>query len=193
MRQIDGVYFSPTIRFGSIDFEERSSLIPAVRDRIYGYYLDPVKVLIEREMGFAAGVLLISAIDGIAEMMLNDSKSADRLIPWLSKYVNEFSQADTDRPGRKYANTFNDFFRHKLIHNSRIAEGGQFSLLIDDIMTIKDKTMIVNPFLLLAKTCQIFDSFCEELRNTSTKKFELLSKRCLKNFKKEIELDMSWQ
>lgn len=64
----DHVCFAPGIRFADLDLEG-TTLPTQYAARIEGYYLTPAERAAQQEDAFAAGLLVVAAIDAMARLL----------------------------------------------------------------------------------------------------------------------------
>lgn len=161
MRIGDVLYFSPQYKFSDLDFDQSKTVIDAFRDRVEGYYLRPAHRLVEEGHAFAAGLICCAATELIAK--ISSEASAPE---WIQKYLPEF------RDDKKLVERFWNYFRNGLAHEGRVKAfgqgSGQFSLEFQQLLTVADSTLIVNPRLLLEAIQKAFQSFCEGLDEDQT-------------------------
>lgn len=75
MREEDKLHFSPKYIFADIDFDNKEKLIDAFNDRVYGFYLNPAKLLDNNRLGFACGLMCAATIDFLARLIYPDFPS----------------------------------------------------------------------------------------------------------------------
>lgn len=120
MRERDTLYFSPHYQFFAIDFNDPKKLVDVFADRVYGFYLNPAKLLSENSDGFACGLLCIATIDFLSRITYPTEKVGDRMERWLRSNIKEFNTGDCAR-------RFYEDFRNGLVHEGRIKPFGEFS------------------------------------------------------------------
>jgi hypothetical protein len=156
MRIGDVLYFSPRYRFSELDFAETKAMIDAVHDRVEGFYLLPAWCLSEEGHAFASGLVCCAAVEFIAN--ISGEASAPE---WIRKNLPAFGNDD------KLTERFWNYFRNGLAHEGRVKSfgqgSGQFSLELQQLLTISGSTLIVNPRLLLEQVQTAFRSYCEHL------------------------------
>lgn len=150
----DEVYFSPNFTFGELDFKNDKFLIKQFKDRIKGFYLDPVGLLNEYEKAFAAGVLLFTAIDAIAYYSIGGRDRIKDLVYQIEE-VKTYDQYIQNGIAQKV----HEDFRNGLIHNGMIKNRGQFSYKISQIFYEKNGVLIINPDLLLREIRHYFVNY----------------------------------
>ncbi len=180
MRIEKKLYFAPGIKFSELDFSDSLRIVNQFNKRIYGYYLDPAKILLESKNAFAGGLLLVSAIDALSLFIFDKKKVKTRFI----KFCNEYLFYKFDEP---ISNLFFDDFRNGLVHEARIKNGGEFSFTENSIAIIHldSPTLIINPEYLYHE----IESALSKYINTLKKDIEVRKKlnRRLKNlFKYEL-------
>ena len=187
MRINDELHFSPKFRFADLDWEDKGSLIVAFHDRVYGYYLCPASILVENRNAFAAGVLLVTTIDFLANIQIGGN-TGSRIEQWLVNHITAFRDQDPGNPRRTLAKRFYDEFRNGLVHEGRIKNGGQFTYEIDGLVVISDSSvMIVHPGYLLESIVKAFEMY---LKNLAEDEFTFQHFRCalINIFQKDVAL-----
>ena len=179
MRQRDTLYFSPKYQFFAIDFNDPKKLIDMFSDRVYGFYINPARLLCKNGDGFASGLLCIVTIDFLSRIANPESEEVGKRIErWLRSNINEFNTADCAR-------RFYKDFRCGLVHEGRIKPFGEFSFESKQMITLQDEIMRVNPGMLLEQIAQSFQAYLSRLI-VDEKEF-LKLQTCLKNdFNSEV-------
>lgn len=162
MRIDEHLLFSPNNKFEDIDLKDKNLLIDAFKDRVEGFYLEPINLLNTNKKAFASGTLCTTAIDFLARIYFSDDK--DRVGWRIKKLFKEFMINDT-----KNASYFYKFFRNGLVHEGRIKKGHQFSYDFPELIFEDNDIMIINPKILLDKISIFLDKYCEELKNDEDK------------------------
>jgi len=162
--------FSPDLRLEDIN---KDNILDAFRDRIKEYYFKPIRMLNDKEFGFAAIGLLASFIDILVKTKdhLTGHKSRTEYESWLHEKLG-FE--------KKCAEDFYEDFRCGLLHSGCIESGGQVSYETSDLYTFYKGHHFVNPKILLEKIEQYFDEFIKD--ENPTELFEYFEKKL-----KEIE------
>ena len=117
MREGDDLFFAPGVRFSEVDLAG-PTLAKHYRARIDGFYLNPARLCIGQSYAFAAGLLLVSAIDFMAgrhhsaEGLVGRGGGAD-FRPFARKELRSFVSDDLTQ------RLFDDF-RNGLSHELRI-------------------------------------------------------------------------
>ena len=143
MRIREHLYFAPGIKFSNID-TTGTTIAEQVCSRIQGFYLQPVHLLIEGGHAFAAGVMLVVAIDALARLETGNARVGDRFRYWCTAHLP--SCTDTTISKRFY-----EAFRNGLVHEARIKDGGEFSLEIERTFKEIGKILSCNPKYLLGE------------------------------------------
>jgi hypothetical protein len=151
MRLADILYFAPGIRFADVDLHG-AGLADQHRQRILGFYVEPAEHCAGHGQAFAAGVLLVSAIDALARLRFNDPKVGERIKRFASQELASF-----DTP--ELATRFYEEFRNGLVHEARIKEGGQFSLEIGGTVEDHGGLLLINPARLAAEVRTAVDAY----------------------------------
>jgi hypothetical protein len=191
MRTPEGIYFAEGLRFKDINFEDPASLADAMKARFNSYYIETAKQLIKAKKAFAAGLVSISLIDSLSECMMQSDKH-DRFILWCEKYIVDLGQDDRLRPGKTLADTFYNFFRHGLVHHSRINCGGQISLDLDGCFVIVNNTYVLNPSQIIYELESILEIYLADLI-ANEERYEWLKQFLRRIYKADIQNDIDWK
>jgi len=180
MRAGDKLHFSPKYIFARLDFENRRELLRAFKDRIYGFYLDPAKLLDRRKFGFGCGLLCVAIIDSLARVMFPEkTKVGERIAEWLKDNIDEFKKED-------FAIRFYEDFRCGLVHEGRIKNPGEFSYESTEIVSREDDIIRINPSMLLRKIEEAFEKYLVKLKKNPDA-FNKFEDRLKKDFGEEAE------
>lgn len=156
----DILFFSPSIKFQNLEIESQKNLPDQFKERIQGFYLEPIKQLNDVGHAFAAGVLLVSCIDALSRYdaihgkLKSDQK---RFSKWAQSNLASFKNGHSSR--------FYCDFRNGLVHEARIKKAGSFSYEIDDTFIVADEKMIINPALLIKEVSNTLEEFISKLKN----------------------------
>ncbi len=191
MRTPQGIYFAEGLRFKDIKFENPQSLALAISERFYSYYIEPVKELIKNNKPFAAGLICISMIDSLSEYMSHSDKH-ERFTEWCKANIDDFGQEDQLREGKTLADSFYDFFRHGLVHHSRVNCGGQISIESDGCFRVIGNTYVLNPDFLINRLEEVLKIYLEEITSNEAE-FNWIREFLCRVFKKDIKNDNDWQ
>ncbi|MFC0214418.1 hypothetical protein ACFFK0_18470 [Paenibacillus chartarius] len=159
MRVEDGIYFSPNLKYYDIDFNHPDSLVEAFRDRIKQYYIEPIKKLNDDHDAFAAGLICVTTIDVLSRLKYDIDEVRKRYVGWLISEIPDFGLPGLKNKEQKVADLFYRQFRNGLVHEGRIKDGGQFSYLFGDLITLEDSFMVINPRQLVEKIEIAFDKY----------------------------------
>jgi hypothetical protein len=118
-----------------------------------GFYLKPAIVLAENHDAFAAGVLVVCAIDALA--LLSTGASACRITAFCKK-IPDLAADDNAR-------IFCESFRNGLVHQARVKNGSEFSTDNKRIAIRNDDRLIVNPKLLAQAVLKLLDEYVATL------------------------------
>ncbi len=132
----DVLYFAPGLRFDEVDFDG-PRLVGQFSSRIEAFYLEPAEDCANRQQPFAAGVLLVSAIDALARLR-SPIRVGARFRNFVMSELRSFSS-------ELLAQRFYDDFRNGLVHEGRVKRGSQFSLGIPETVAEFDAILVVNP------------------------------------------------
>ena len=144
-------------------------------DRVYGFYINPAKLLSQNNdgFGFACGLLCIATIDFLSRIAYpNEQKVGDRIEKWLRNNIREFNDDDC-------AMRFYEDFRCGLVHEGRIKPFGEFSFESKQLITLQDEIMRVNPGILLGKVIESFQNYINKLLVDKQEFLKL--QKCLKS------------
>lgn len=185
MRAKDKLHFSPDCIFGELSFEDKEKLIDCFRDRVYGFYLNPAKLLNKKKFGFGCGLLCVATIDSLARISSPSKKDGLRFQNWLKNNIDEFKKKD-------FAKRFYEDFRCGLVHEGRIKNPGEFSYESKEILISDDEVILINPSLLLRKIEEAFEKYLSNLKEDSNvfNRFrDKLKEDFLEEVKRERERD----
>jgi len=144
MRIDDRILFAPGVPFDQLR-QEDEDLLHQVRDRFEGFFFSPAENLCDSGHGFAAGLLLLAALESVCRLDLRrlpveDTRRAD----YRAFCIEHFDGLDEEAASVLYSD-----FRCGLVHEGRIKRGGQFSLETARLMEGIDGIPVVNPKELL--------------------------------------------
>lgn len=183
MREEDKLHFSPKYIFGDIDFNNKEKLIDAFNDRVYGFYLNPAKLLDDNRLGFACALMCAVAIDFLARLVYPNFAPGLRIRYWLKDNIPEFNNGD-------FAARFYEYFRCGLVHEGRIKNPGEFSYESSHVVAAEDGIVRINPSLLLKKIERALTEYLIKLQKDSVA-FDNF-RRCLKkDFETEVSRERS--
>jgi hypothetical protein len=144
------LYFAPGIPFIEVDWVGAG--FPAqFQQRIHGYYIEPAKYCADAGHAFAAGVLLVSAIDALARLKA-DGSVGERFIGFARASLPSFLNAESAQ--RLYYD-----FRNGLVHEGRIKSGGQFSFDYAQTVSLIQNVLLINPHYLADELTTALDGF----------------------------------
>jgi len=179
MRAEDKLHFSPKYIFAELNFEDKEKLIEAFKDRVYGFYLNPAKLLNEEKFGFSCGLLCVATIDFLARIAFPKEDVGERIKKWLKNNIDEFKKED-------FARRFYKDFRCGLVHEGRIKNPGEFSYESKEIVSCEDKIIRINPGILLRKIGKAFERYLAELKKNPDA-FNEFKIRLIQDFGEEVE------
>lgn len=146
----DFLYFAPSLRFDDVDLTG-PRLPEQFEQRMTGFYIAPAEECARSNHAFAAGVLLMSAIDALARLRFGDRVGAR-----FRKFVRrELLSFKSDR----LAHRLYDEFRNGLVHEARLKKGSQFSLDIKTTVEQLDGLLFVNPKCLATEVREALKSY----------------------------------
>jgi len=188
MKVGDKLYFSPKFKFTDLHWDDQEKLIDAFADRLFGFYLDPTKKLNEENHGFLCGIICVTAIDFIARIVTGKTgkdKTHERIKEWLEANIQEFRKPNPKEPTETLADRFYIDFRCGLVHEGRINNLGQFSYEQQELVSLEQDVMLINPELLLVEVERALESYLA-LLHTDTDAFEKFKNNLRNDFEEEV-------
>ncbi len=190
MREADGLHFSPKYTFfnlhTALSKNNRELLVKMLRDRVYGFYLRPAKLLSQKGKGFSNGLLCAAAIDFLARMQYPEYEKLfpndfvkRRIVDWLKTNIQEFNKDI-------FCIRFYYDFRCGLVHEGRIKPFGEFSFQQNGLIEQKDGVIRINPKILLEKVENAFDNYLIILKKDDGA-FKKFKKTLKKDFGPEVK------
>lgn len=170
MRIDDIIYFAPEIKVIDLDITNKGQLIDAFKSRIISYYLDPAAKLNDQKFAFASGVILMTAIEAIANYSIGGN---NRIRDFMTECIFLSSYDDTTR--KNIAKHINENFRNGLIHEGRIKNGCQFSYEYG-FLYIESNYFIINPHILYEYVVEYFNNYIETITNSAELYFKFYQK-----------------
>lgn len=160
MRVGDLLLFAPGVPFAKLDLDNPAETVAIFAARVEGFYLAPARALLEnRDHAFACGLLCCTAIDFLARYSRDERDDEGRFAGWLSEHALGRNEEADALARRLYRD-----FRHGLVHEGRVKNGGQFSFDYGDrLIFCEDGVAIVNPALLLGAVSGAFRRDCDLL------------------------------
>jgi len=153
-RIADELYFAPNIRFADLDLS--GVYLPSqFQCRIDGFYLKPAIDLARSNHAFAAGVLVVCAIDALALLTTGSSSVTGR----IKSFCKQIPELDSDEA----AKIFCESFRNGLVHQSRIKNGSEFSVDIDRIAICNNDRLVIHPLLLAQAVSRLLAEYVSSL------------------------------
>lgn len=143
MRSGRDLYFAPERTFRDMD-PDGPHLPSLWQSRMTSYYLEPALAAVNANHGFAAGLLVVSAIDAIARLHYphRAPRATARVFRrFLVEELESFRAAEV-------AIAFYDRVRCGLVHEGRLKYGAEFDLSLDRTIAVEDEILSVNPGLL---------------------------------------------
>lgn len=165
MRIEDGIYFSPNLKYSDVNYNQPEALIGAFRDRIKQYYIEPIKKLNADNDAFAAGLICVTTIDLLSRLKNDIDEVRKRYVSWLVLEIPDFDLPVLRNQTVKVADLFYKQFRNGLVHEGRIKEGGQFSYLFGDLITMEENFLVINPRHLVEKIEISFDKYILDVKS----------------------------
>jgi hypothetical protein len=176
-RIADTLYFAPGVTFADLDVVRGERLPTQFRQRIAGFYLKPAVDLAVEQHAFAAGVLVVCAIDALALFTTGSQSVTGRIIAFC-RNIPELAEEENAR-------IFCESFRHGLVHHARVMNGNEFSDGIKKIAVRNGQHLAVNPMLLAKKVIEMLDEYVEDLARNPAAKAAFL-KKIKRTFKYEL-------
>jgi hypothetical protein len=116
-------WFAPGVRWADVDISS-PDLPRLLVERFEGFYFRPAESLLDRDHDFAAGVLLLSALDALARLLTGISGVGERFR----------SAAEEIGIDSSSSQQFYDFYRNGLLHEARIKSGACFDQSAVDLL-----------------------------------------------------------
>ncbi len=170
MRIGDFLYFAPGIKFSELDLTG-TGIAAQYEARIRGFYLDPAYQLAQLQHVFASGVLLVSCIDALAKLRYGKryrNKVGQRFKKWIKEELVSFK--DTE-----FAHRFYDDFRNGLVHETRIKNGGEFSLEQKCTANVYYFSLRINPLNLYEEVVTALSRYKQQLISDQAFRDEFIS------------------
>jgi hypothetical protein len=183
MRVKDVIHFSPNYPIQKIEFDNKEILIDAFKDRIQSYYINAADVLNKSNHAFAAGAILLTAIDAIS--YFTEVGAVSTRIKNFCYQIPEIA-AKTTEYQNEFANRVNDEFRNGLIHEGRIKNGSQFSYDYPFLEIISDDCLVMNPEY-FQKEVEAYFNLALQKVSTNQSNYLLFRQRFKQTFEAEIE------
>ncbi len=166
-RIADELYFAPNVRFADLDWTG-ARLPTQFQQRIAGFYLKPALALAGANHAFAAGVLVVCAIDALALLMTGSSAVTARITAFCTKIP--------DLAVGNNADMFCDHFRNGLVHEARVKKGSEFSVDIEHLAVASHGRLIVHPGLLAETVTDHLNDFVTGLYHDPAQKLAFRNK-----------------
>ncbi|MGC4102332.1 hypothetical protein [Ferruginibacter sp.] len=180
MRIDDVLYFSPQVKVIDLEMNNKEQILHGFKDRIFSYYLDAANQLNHLGYAFASGVILMSAIDAIANYSIggkNHIKDFIRQSPSLDNFSEDQKKA--------LVKAFDDYFRNGLVHEGRVKNGGQFSYEYP-FLYFDNGFLIINPRLLHSEVVTYFENYIK-LISKDEGAYAVFYQKFSRQFKPEID------
>lgn len=133
-------WFAPDILWAAVD--PAGADFPAQLERRFeGFYFGPAERLLKGNDDFAAGVLILCALDAIARLWTGNTAQV------RARFIEV-----AEEMGIGCSSDFYDFFRNGLVHEARIKRGACFDKGREDLIGEVGGEFIVNPRRLLGET-----------------------------------------
>jgi hypothetical protein len=179
MRINDAIFFSPQLLLKDLDLTDKGLVIKSFKERILGYYFEPIQVLLAAEQAFAAGALECLLIDAFARYSTPIDGVEARMVRWCEENLGVNNADATD---------FYKFFRCGLLHEGHIKNYGQFTFNQEFDRSIERKSnfIVVNPkplFIALQKYLDVFITLLEHNAGL----YQIFATRMRADFEDEVE------
>ena len=155
----DFLYFAPDIRFSQVDLSGEQ-LPRQYASRVEGFYLTPASLLAESGHGFAAGLLVLTAIDALARLSRGEQGVGARIKAWLG---NELSGLRTP----EQAEALYSQVRNGLVHEARLKAGVEFSLEQETLVD-EGPVLSFNPQLLIGEVRDALARLVQQLESDAS-------------------------
>jgi hypothetical protein len=174
MKVGDHVYFAPDIRFSDLDLD--GPLLPEqYRTRIEGYYLTPAHRAAEAGDAFAAGLLVLAAVDAMSRLYFGLNRPSRKVKIDFPTFVRLFLPSFSAPAS---AEILYDKYRNGLVHEARLKDGCQFELGRAQTFDNTGPTPIIDPRHLVAKVRSALDKLVSEMNASQTFRSEFA--KCLR-------------
>lgn len=131
-------WFAPGVRWADVDIDS-PDFSQLLVDRFEGFYFGPADFLLDRNHDFAAGVLLLSALDAMARLLTGIEGVGQRFR----------TAAEEIGIDRSRVQDFYDMYRNGLLHEGRIKSGACFDQEAKGLLEEINGESVVNPRVLL--------------------------------------------
>ncbi|PYR17489.1 MAG: hypothetical protein DMF94_23515 [Acidobacteria bacterium] len=125
-----------------MDVDDARALADALAWRAQKWFFAPASQ-ISASSPFASGIVVACFIEAAAEF------EGTTLGDWLREAVPSSAESDPRRGDKAIADSFVEDVRHGLVHHARLNRGAEFSLDIEQPMTVLGSVLVVNPLELL--------------------------------------------
>ena len=193
MGEVGGkLYFAPGFEMGAVPLEDPAALLEAVRSRIEGFFVWPIRKLEETdetEVGalFAAALLLAALVESVARLDGSFSNEDHPIAAWLEACVRGMDEEIAVRGEETtVGRVFETRFRHALAHQGYVASRGRLTRESDKIYVLDRDTVTVNPFRLLDAVCSAVYSWFDDL-SSGTRDIRAFQYRVRELFGEEVE------
>jgi hypothetical protein len=172
----DELYFAPGVPFSAVDLRH-GGLPNQFYRRIAGFYLNPAVELAASRHDFAAGLLTVCAADALGGFMTGASGTTERIVGFF-RAIRGLENEDVVR-------LFVDHFRHGLVHEARVKNGGEFSMEVPRVAERRGASLVVNPHLLADAVHARLTEYCARL-NKETAELSALKRKIERRFSTEL-------
>jgi hypothetical protein len=176
-RIADELYFAPEVTFNDLDLKTGARLPTQFYQRIAGFYLNPATALAKNKHAFPAGLLIVCAIDALAQFTTGSTG--------VTKRIEAFCMQIPDLAVGNNAEIFCRDFRHGLVHEARVKNGSEFNCDTTKLAHFDHDRLIVNPAMLAKDVLDLLKAYTAALnRDPAAKK--ILIKKIERKFKFEL-------
>lgn len=167
MRIGDFLYFAPGLPFSNLNLDS-VDLGTNWEQRIRGFYLEPAAVLISAKHAFAAGLLIVSAIDAMSRYEATPRRVGKRFV---GEEFKSFVQLELPSFSlKKDAEDLYDKYRNGLAHEARLKRGAEFDLEQDETLKRLGVVIKINPAKLFDEVDQALIKFVSALAEEEKRK-----------------------
>lgn len=179
MRTGDYLYFAPKLTFSDVNLDG-PELPNQLRERIFGFYIEPALGCAKRGNPFAAGLILVSCIDALARLPLPGAPNVSRetFVKFASENLPSLRTDDL-------ALRFYQEIRCGLVHEARLKNGAQFSSDFGGVVDVVDDFLVVDPTHLAHEVSAALDRYVSCLESNPQERLALAEK-LKREFAKEI-------
>ena len=143
------LYFAPDVLWSDVQIGNGRAFRNQLCLRFRGLYFEPARYLIEKVEPdhFAAGLLVLSALDAIARLWVDDPTI---VAVRFKTTFDKFAPSVLGEFQKQWATVVYDNFRNGLVHEARVKLGARFDLNAESCIKETDGICVINPRCLLS-------------------------------------------